>query len=523
MMRSFGIHGISRQMIYIFLLGFVIRLFACQYTFVVNPDGTLYIHQARAIYYGLWDSLLRCQVGGVSNYVLLVAGFYRILGDWVVAAKSVSFIFGTMTLIPLYFLLKRFFEENIALLSTLIFALLPVFVARSADVIRDPVYWFFLVLGLYLFVSQIEKRNYLYLLLSSLCFVMGTWARVEGILFILTSSFYVLLLEKERKLEKLAIFVAPIVFLLVFSLAGSLFFDLPTEKIFRLHEVVDKFFQPIIKYKNLRAGLEGLTGKPLMGVSEHFLQKVRNLIWFVALGTIFRYLVEAYFYFFFLIFIVGLKGIWKRIKSDRRILYLALNATCALILLYVHVLEVWVIFYRFLAVFILPSFVIIGFGLEKIIFFLRSRFHLKDSVALLILCLFILACALPKNLEPHERDKLVFKDIGEFIANREGNSQKIGIAASVQSIRWVSFYANLDYAGAPCPLPYIDFKEIVGDSYQDFVRNLKKDGMRYFLWEERHWPAEAFDFMKEMKEEDFKALGNWYHPDTGRMILFKVT
>ena len=52
----------------IFILGLVIRLFACQHTVIVNPDGVYYIHQARAIYYGEWNSLTSCGVSFLSNY-----------------------------------------------------------------------------------------------------------------------------------------------------------------------------------------------------------------------------------------------------------------------------------------------------------------------------------------------------------------------------------------------------------------------------------------------------------------------
>ena len=102
-----------RAAILVILLGFAIRLFCFQYTYIVNPDGVLYIHQARAIYYGLWDSVLGCSLGFLSNYSILIVGFYKIFGDWVVAAKSVSFIFGSVTLILLYLLLGRFFNNNI--------------------------------------------------------------------------------------------------------------------------------------------------------------------------------------------------------------------------------------------------------------------------------------------------------------------------------------------------------------------------------------------------------------------------
>ncbi len=119
----------------IFILGLVIRLFACQHTFIVNPDGVYYIHQARAIYYGEWSSLTSCGLRFLSNYPFFIAGAYAIFHHWVVAAQFVSLFFGSITLIPLYFLCRRFFDRDISALTTLVFALLPVFVARSTDVV----------------------------------------------------------------------------------------------------------------------------------------------------------------------------------------------------------------------------------------------------------------------------------------------------------------------------------------------------------------------------------------------------
>jgi hypothetical protein len=184
-----------------------------------------------------------------------------------------------------------------------------------------------------------------------------------------------------------------------------------------------------------------------------------------------------------------------------------------------HVLQTWMMFDRFLAIFIIPSFIFVGFGLEKIIHFLRSKFNLRAHIALPIICLLILAFALPKNLKPRETDKIVFKDIGELIAMREGSAHKTTVASSIP---WISFYANLKYKGALCPTEYTDLERLAGDSYEKFLRNLKQDGIRYFLWEERRWPQERFDFIKRLNLKDFMELGRWSHPDTGLLILFQV-
>ena len=319
-----------RIVILIILLGFTIRLFSFQYTYIINPDGVLYIHQGRAIYYGLWNSILTCSMSYLSNYSILIVLAYKIFGDWEVAAKSVSLFFGTITLIPLYFLLDRFFRKEITLVATLVFALIPVFVDKSVDVVRDPVYWFFSVLGLYLFVSQIEKRNYLYLILSSLCFLMAAWARIEAILFVLVSFIFILFVRQDRKIQRTSIFSIPIVLILLLGMFGLMISNISVNDFHRGYEVMTKLSSPMIEYGNLRHSMAELMNKPLDDNLPAFLHKARNLVWLIGIGTLFKYAVAAFFYPFFFIFIIGLGGIWKRIKEDRRILYLALIAASAL-------------------------------------------------------------------------------------------------------------------------------------------------------------------------------------------------
>jgi len=509
---------VKRVVILILGLGFVIRLFCFQYTAIINPDGPLYIHQARAIYYGIKDAVIAPhQLSYLSNYPIFIAVSYTIVRDWLIAAKSVSLFFGTLTLIPLYFLLKRFFDHKIGLLVLLIFALMPVFVDRSVDVVKGPVFWFFSVLGLYLFASQFNKRNHLYLLLSSLSFLMAAWARVEAILFIAVSCFYILVAREEMKFEKFIIFIMPIVVLVMFIAISGLISDTPNLNIFRYKKIM--FFSG---YENLRAGLERLKDQPLGYVTPSYIELVRHLVWFIALGILFTSMVKTFFYPFFLVFIIGLVGIRERVSNDKRIAYFVFIAVGALVVLYVLMLGRQTMPTRYLALFVWPSFIFIGFGLEKIIFFSRSRFNLTESVTLSILCLLILACSLPKNLKPRETDKLVFKEIGELIADREGNDREILVATSKQSIRWISFYANLNYKGAPRPKQNYDLENIIGKNYKTFVKNIRKRGISYFLWEEKHWPKQTARYISSQNPRDFVRVGEWSHPDTGRLILFKV-
>ena len=86
----------------------------------------------------------------------------------------------------------------------------------------------------------------------------------------------------------------------------------------------------------------------------------------------------------------------------------------------------------------------------------------------------------------------------------------------------ISFYANLKYEGAVCPLKYSNIEQLAGDSDDTFLSNLKKAGIEYFLWEERSWSKKRLDFLKRQIPRRLVEIGRWSHADTGRLVLFEV-
>lgn len=508
----------------ILVLGLAIRILACQQTHIINPDGVYYIHQARALYYGEWHALTGCHLTFVSIYPFLIAGAYFICHHWVIAAQIVSVFFGSITLIPLYLLLRRFFERTISALTLLVFALLPFFVAGSASVVRDPICWFFLTLGLYLFLCSEENHYPTLLLLASLSFLMASWARIESILFILVGGLYLIVVPQEKRLQKFFFFFLPLLLALTIVLCAALLLNKPLGHTLRLAEVMHKLSGPFVAYETLRGDIAGLMSQfSPDDVMPHFLHKTRNMVWLVALGTLVKYMARAYFYVFLIVLIIGIGKTWHGLKTDRRVLYLSLTALSALLLLYVHLLQTWMMFDRFWAIFILPAAVSLGFGFEKAVSVLNTRLHLKEWIGIFLLCLMILTFALPKDLKSRETDKRVFKEISGCIAQREtGRQRPIRILTSERSPNWISFYANLDYPAAPCPMENVSIENMVGKGYPTFVKTLTDEGVDYCLYEERYWPDMGFAFPKDRVKNDFKKVGEWHHPDTGRLILYKV-
>jgi len=118
-------------------------------------------------------------------------------------------------------------------------------------------------------------------------------------------------------------------------------------------------------------------------------------------------------------------------------------------------------------------------------------------------------------------DKLVFRELGEIIAMREGNEKAVKVLASNHAVAWISFYANVNFRGAVCPVSD-ELSEFVGHDYDGFVEKLKKAGLNYFVLEELRWPRNTFDIKREIKEKDFEDIGARYHPTTGEMRLYKI-
>ena len=505
---------------WVLLLALGIRLYACLTTYIVNPDGVHYIHQARAIYYNDWDSLTNCHLKYLSILPFLIALAFGVFRDWIIAGRFVSLFFGFATLIPLYFILRRYLDKTLSVITLLVYALIPVFVSRSAGIVRDPVFWFFLCAGMLMFVrhrdEDIKGRYRLDLFLSCFCFLVAMWARMEGILFIAVSGFYLLIAKTDRKKERLFFFFAPILLIGLVGLAYSFAVGGTGVNYHRMSEIRDELTSFTSNYETVRAQLKTITSQGFEYVDE-FIRQVRKIVWLIPFSMIFDTILEGFYYPYALIFLLGFIGIRRRVSQNRRLGYFLWLSFFSIVILYIHLLRTWLIYHRFLAILIFPSCLVIGFGIDNIIQFMRKKFNLKLQLAIGVVVAFILLFGLPKNLQPNEKDKVIYRQAGEIIAQQKMPDQVARITAAYSTVyEWVFFYAHLDYPAPLCAKPLSG--EIAG-AYDQFLATLKKDKVRYVLYEEKEWPLEQIDLMNSPYQQDFQVLGKWWHKDTGDLIL----
>ena len=510
-----------RMIYWIMMAGIAIRAFAALNTAVINPDGMLYIQQAKAIYQGDWQ-LLRSCLPFVSSYPFLIAAAHWVVPSWIDSARVISVLFGSLTLIPLYFLLRRFTDERTSCLCVLLYAFMPFLVGGSADLIRDPIGWFFLVSGCYFFVRQLETRGtlpkrFLYLTSSYALFLMAGWARPEAFMFLIYSCFYTFVYSLFSE-EKRYVFVAVSSLLLVgvMLIAGIMIFD-PSFSAYSKNATA-KVSASLEQYRNLRQQLGALADDLDRGVLKSFLSKTRNLIWLIDLGVLIGNSIAGIFYPYIPFFVFGFFGLSAKLRKDPRVTYLFTLVMLGYILLFLHVLEIWYLEHRFLHIIILPGCILAAFGIEKTTQFFQARMGWKASVAVIVISIYIIGFGLGKNIKKRDEDKVVYLNIAEYISRQErpGFGFTSVLTGDSSSLKLVPFYVNLHLPTGFCPF-YVAPKI---KNNEELIRYVEAKNVKYFLWDEKNWSKTQVDIHSDDFRQTFTALERWYHREYGVMILF---
>ena len=479
------------------LIAFVLRLYAFFNTPVINHDGVLYINQARAIMNNDWGLAKQCGYDFISLYHLLIPLCYRIFGDWILAAQSISFLFGTCSVIPFYFILRHFFRPPISFIAGLAFAVNPFFVSYSVDLVKDPIFWFFALLGIFFFISALKKDKKLYFLLfSNISFLIAGLARFEILIYFIGSMLFILFFE-DKKIKKTLIFFAPIIVVIVLVNVLNAYLLKETLYLWTFYFLprTHRFFSDLTN--NL--------------LKPDILEKS-----FLALKLLLFKMSKVLYIPFIPIFLISFLNIRKDIKRDRYFRYFIFLSLLSLIALYLFYVKIQVLSPRYTVFFILPAFIFICFGIEKIILFLAKR-GLHEKYAHLLICLYIMTSVLvtPSILIPRTTDKVVYKTAGEYIAKIENNGNTVIIAPDSR----IMFYANLNSPVIECGNQLVKYDNLIRMKYDDLISILKGNRVKYFLWEAKEWKNSGYDFPKAVQAKHLTEIKRW---EEEQLILYRV-
>lgn len=489
---------------------------------VVNPDGVLYIHQARSFFEGRWGDLTSCGLSFFSIYPVLTAMLYPALQDWVISARIISILFGTLTVFPIYLAARKVTGKRAALLTAVIFAVLPGAAGAAGQVVRDLVCWFFIAWGVAFFLLQEGRERFgACLFLSCSAFLLASWARVESLVFVFASLLYLALFGGKRRVMSILFFLLPVAGTVVLGIILLEAAGIDVAQAFRLREVAEKMSAPFLSYASLRQELKALSAGMEGGTLEGFISHARHSVWSIGLLSLLNSVLRALLYFY-AVFLAA--GLWNTAASPLRLkghLYSIILSLCSLILLYIHLIHVWVMDTRFVMIFVIAAFPLIAAGIEAFDEALSRKMALSAKRSYIFLLAGIILVGIWNDYGFSERDKMVFREIGERISEDSPSGRRNIVAASQAAMRWITFYANAKALDPPCPQPGWDLKTIADRGYASLAGSLKTLGASYLVWDELHWTRNGFDFPREMDITLFKEMGRWSHPSTGEMILFK--
>ncbi|MEW6584032.1 MAG: glycosyltransferase family 39 protein [Nitrospirota bacterium] len=479
------------------MVSFLLRLYAFFYTTVINRDGVWYINQAKAIFNNDWVAAKSCGYDFISLYHLLIPVFYRVTGDWILAAKVISLVFGSIAVIPFYFILRHFFRTPLAFVASLAFAMNPFFVSYSVELVKDPTFWFFGLLGIYFFITAVKREKRLYFLLfSNISFLLAAFARFEGFIYLIGSVVYIVLFE-DRKLKKLMIFVLPV--LLLFSLASLLKAYLVKEA---LH--LGKFYF-VPRAQRFFSDLSASLLQP--DILEKSLMSLKLLIY----GT-----TKVLYIPFIPFFLISLLNLKRDVGSDRRFRYLIFVSLLSLIALYLFYVKIQILSPRYTVFFILPALVFACSGIERIVLFLTGK-GLKEKIAVSLVCFYVVVSVLtvPSKLLPRKPDKIIYKTVGEYVAKIEENRNTIIMAPDSR----VMFYANLYSPALECGNRLIGYRRLMGMKYDDMIYALESNNVKYFVWEAKSKKNEGLSSPADAAPKHFKEVMRW---DENEIVLYRM-
>lgn len=374
-------------------LSFLIKVAIALFTKVINDDGALYITVAQEFKAGRFREAYA--LFPMPLYPIAISLFHFLIPDWVLAARFVSIVSSSLTLIPLYLLSSRLCGQQAAFWACTAFAISPVPCSLAVEIIRDPLFLFFLAWTVYFALRAMESKRLLFFLATMLAWGLSLGFRYEALVFL---AFFLLFLvgvwfrnqSERRPLFKgiLLLCSLPLIVwtLLTITLGRNWhsFNRIGDAAVFFLHEVIGLRFMK--SYHLIMEQLKVLKDSPPLPGGGFFAETAIHYLPIIYLLGFLQKLIEALCALFIIPLVLGLRQ-----TLNRERMFTLLLAALHLGIGYYFVITRDALSKRYLyaAVYLLYPWV--GKGMEQIV----SVFKETRRFRLLALAFLVLFCVLP--------------------------------------------------------------------------------------------------------------------------------
>ena len=407
------------------------------------------------------------------------------------AGRLLSLFFGTLTVIPLFYLVKEAVGKKEAIFSALLYAFHPYLVTYSGMLLTEATYWALLVLSAYYFWTGL-KRDKAWKIALSGCFLgLAYLTRPEGVGYLLVYLIWMAVdaVLKKKWFKKLILMGILVSSVLVFVIPYVIWIHQETGKWL----ISKKAVEAQSRFSNQRVGegdsLKGIEGKKTIKRNSEILRVSRNIARFLPFVT-YHYLRAFHFSLWLFLFLGLIRARGKMIAYE-----LFLGAS--------------VLFHLFSLASFVPSTIRFSVPVIPLSLFwaaagiLEIKRHLEKlkvsnpgKVVFLVIFVVILV-QLPQSLIPERRSRADQKKVGLWLKQ---NTPEDAIIMSNSPIE--AFYANREFMMLPRGVPSPGNP---GRSYSEIIDYAKKEGVRYILVN-RHTHEVNPDFIESIRSADLKEI-----------------
>jgi 4-amino-4-deoxy-L-arabinose transferase-like glycosyltransferase len=396
-------------------------LFIVRWNADLNFDGEIYISAARKYAAGMYREGLA--IYPMPLYPYLISLIHRLIPNWILAGRLISYFSMTLTVVPLYLLSKDLFNRRAAFWGCIAFTLLPETLLHSNSVMRDPPFFLFAMCAVYFAQKALRSKRLIHLLGSALFAWFSTFFRIEGlIIFPVYFCFFVVLAisKSDQRKDYSRMMVA----------WGGLFACLIAAIYIGVEsrgEIINRFgnwalffrgFRDLSfleNYHRISAQLQQMQDASLNSiVGQHFAETARQLmelIYLLGMLHVFTKVILA------VNIIPLLWGLFRARHTERHVFVLLLTS-CLFVLTYGFFIWNDILLARYLfmpAVLLCPW---IGLGIDRILIFAQACYY-KEFIIGCVLLLVFTAPALTFDKYFTNKDDLKSR-AGSWIAKQEG-------------------------------------------------------------------------------------------------------
>lgn len=511
------------------LIAFGVRLFLIQSHSHITADGPAYVAVGKKIISGekyfdaVWSPF----------YPVLIGITSLIFRDFEFAGRLVSVLFGSLLIIPLFFIAKWAFNEKVGIIASILIVLYPNLSKISSQVAPESTFIFLFLIGLIVSWLAISKEKNVFFLLSGLIWGICYLTRPEGFGYLVLLLIIGLIQFFKGQKRRWTVHISLIIigFLIVSSPyilylkrdTGRWSLSKKAEITILLGEGVGKREDWGHFYEKFSHGLSenakeigyqrGAQYKGMIGYSLH---NRRELIrrYLVNLHLVNKYVIPGLFPPI-IILLAGL-GLFRGVLQETKkslLLFLAFIPYFSLPFLVVPP-RYFLLFVPLILIWAGKGVVEINKWFMELLLTFREKWkkiRIKPVILESILIFLVLLSFVPFTFRPFLKGEIepnFYKDIGLWI--RDNLPQN---AVIMSRKPWIPFYAQREEV----PLPYAPFPEIIKFAHYQ--------GANYLIADENvigDRPNLRFLFDEDYKSGKIKIIHRFKNKAGRKIYLYKI-